>query len=211
MTAVAAKKAAAVMVELAAQPDVSQLAMIALYPTQEEADAIAVENGADPATLHVTMVFLGDVSGVDMKAAARAVGSVSGSTAPLSGSIGGVGVFAGGPDGFPQIALPDVVGLAKMRTDLIDKLAEENITTPSEHDWVPHLTLDYVEEAELPDLSVLGSSLTFDQLSLVVANQRKDFPLDPQGSSDDKHRMSVLSRSEQRRRDLLIKEAHDES
>ena len=188
----------------AAGPDVSKLAMIALYPTREEANAIAFEGGAEAEKMHVTMVFLGEVADVDMKAAARAVGSVSGSTAPLSGVVGGIGMFANGGDGFPQLALPDVVGLAKMRTDLIDKLAEENITTASEHDWVPHLTLAYVEEPGLPDLSVLGSKLTFDQLSLVVADERKDFPLDPEGSSDDEHRMSVLSRSEQRRKALLL-------
>lgn len=176
--------------------------MVALYPTSEEAAAIAVDE-ASAGKLHITMVFLGDVADVDLKAAARAVGSVSGSTAPLSGSIGGVGLFASGPDGFPQIALPDVVGLAKMRTDLIDALAEENITTASEHDWVPHMTLTYSELARLPELEVIGSALTINQLSLVVADERKDFPLDPDGASDDVHRMS---RSEQRRMALLIKE-----
>lgn len=174
--------------------------MIALYPTEEEANALALADGNPAETLHTTMVFLGEVADVDMKAAARAVGSVSGSTAPLSGVVGGIGMFADGGDGFPQLALPDVVGLAKMRTDLIDKLAEENITTASEHDWVPHMTLAYVEEPELPDLSVLGSKLTFNQLSLVVNDVRKDFPLDPQGSSDDVHRGAhSLSRADQRR------------
>lgn len=171
--------------------------MIALYPTTDEARSLAA--GGDYEKMHVTMVFLGEVADVDMKAAARAVGSVSGSTAPLSGAVGGVGVFGGGPDGFPQIALPDVVGLAKMRTDLVNALAEENIESPSEHDWVPHLTLAYAEEPALPALSAIGSPLTFGQLSLVIADVRKDFPLDPEGASDD-HTNGRLSRAQQRRR-----------
>ena len=81
--------------------------MIALYPTEEEANALALADGNPAETLHTTMVFLGDVADVDMKAAARAVGSVSGSTSPLSGVIGGIGMFANGGDGFPQLALPE--------------------------------------------------------------------------------------------------------
>lgn len=181
------------------------LAMVAVYPTATEAGRIAASvvggAGEEASLMHVTMVFLGEADEVDLKAAARAVGSVSGSTAPLAGKIGGAGVFGEMEKGYPQIAIPDVPGLAKMRTDLIDALAEEEITTPSEHDWVPHMTIDYVTEALLPDLGVIGVPLTFSTLSLVVNDERKDFPLDPEGSSDDVHRpdRSGLSRAEQRR------------
>ena len=196
---------------LAARPDVSSLAMVAVYPTPEEAGAIVPAGGNPAETMHVTMVFLGDVTKIDMKAAARAVGSVSGSTAPLSGVIGGVGLFAAGEDGFPQLAIPSVTGLAKLRADLVAALADEGIVSPSEHDWVPHMTLSYIDEPELPDLSVLGSPLTFDQLSLVENDVRKDFPFDPEGSSDDVHRPDpAFSRSEQRRREVLIGRAKEE-
>jgi len=200
--------------ELASRPDVSSLAMIACYPTAEEAGAIAPAGGNPADTMHVTMIFLGEAASIDMKAAARAVGSVSGSTAPLAGAVGGVGVFAAGEDGFPQLAIPNVVGLAKLRTDLVNALADEGIEPGSEFDWVPHMTLAYSEEAELPDISVIGATLTFDQLSLVEADVRKDFPFDPEGSSDDVHRATanshtVLSRSEQRRRDILINRAKE--
>jgi 2'-5' RNA ligase len=200
-------------VELAIRPDMSSLGMVAVYPSAEEAAAIAPAGGNPAETIHVTMVFLGDVAEIDMKAAARAVGSVSGSTAPLSGMVGGVGLFAAGEDGFPQLAIPNVVGLAKLRADLVAALADEGIVSPSEHDWVPHSTLAYVEEPSLPDLSVIGLPLTFDQLSLVEADVRKDFPFDPEGSSDDVHRAdgnhAVYSRSEQRRRDILFNKAKE--
>lgn len=159
--------------------------MIALYPTAEEAEEISFAGGNEADTMHITMVFLGKAADIDMKAVARAVGSVSGSTAPLSGAIGGVGMFMGGEDGYPQLAIPDVVGLAKLRVDLMAALEEENVGSASEHDWVPHMTLAYVDEPGLPDLSVIGSKLTFDQISLVEADVRKDFPFDPEGASDD--------------------------
>jgi len=221
---------------LAARPDVSSLAMVALFPTPGEAAAIAPAGGNPAETIHVTMVFLGEVANIDMKAAARAVGSVSGSTAPLSGKVGGVGMFVAGEDGYPQLAIPNVVGLAKLRTDLVNALADEGISSASEFDWVPHMTLAYVEEPELPDLGVIGLPLTFDQLSLAEGDVRKDFPFDPQGSSDDVHRGSLAanpdapilirmsekdldgfkavpvfnySRSQQRRRDILISRAKE--
>ena len=112
------------------------------------------------------------------------------------------------------MAIPNVVGLAKLRADLVAALADENVESPSEFDWVPHIALAYVEEPSLPDLSVLGLPLTFDQLSLVEADVRKDFPFDPQGSSDDVHRAAAdnhvaYSRSEQRRRAVLISKAKE--
>ena len=222
---------------LAARPDVSTLAMVALYPSLAEAETLAPAGGNPAGTIHVIMVFLGDVANIDMKAAARAVGSVSGSTAPLSGKVGGVGMFAAGDNGYPQLAIPNVIGLAKLRADLVAALADENIVSPSEYDWVPHISLAYVDEPSLPDLSVIGLPLTFDQLSLVEDDVRKDFPFDPQGSSDDVHRGSLAanpdapilirmsekdldgfkavpvfnySRSQQRRRDILINRAKKE-
>lgn len=185
--------------------------MIAVYPTAEEAGEIAPASGNPAETMHVTMVFLGDVSEIDLEAAARAVGSVSGSTAPLSGVIGGVGMFAGGPDGYPQLAIPNVQGLSKLRADIVQALAEEGIVSPSEHDWVPHMTLAYVEEPALPDLSVLGLPVSFGQLTLAVEDKRKDFPFDPEGSADDVHRPDPVrasySRSEQRHLEMLINQA----
>ena len=161
----------------AARPDVSELAMVAVYPTADEAEAISTVGGNPAETMHVTMVFLGDVAEIDLEAAARAVERVASDTAPLSGHVGGIGMFQGGDDGFPQLAIPNVQGLATLRTRLTDALAEEGVVSPSEHDWVPHMTLAYVDEASLPDdMSVIGSPLTFKDLSLTVADVRTDFP-----------------------------------
>lgn len=208
---VSAEKAAAIMAELASHPfqfapNVTQLAMVALYPEPGEAETIAAFGDTAPDTLHVTMVFLGNVEDIDMKAAAKAVGRTSGSTKPMSGAISGVGVFRGGPDGFPQLAIPGVQGLAALRALLVENLAEGGVVSPSEHDWVPHMTLAYTQEPKLADMDVIGSPVTFNQLSLVVEDVRKDFPLDPDGAADDVHRpeRAAATRAEMRRRSMLI-------
>lgn len=213
-----AKAAAKGVVKLAVAlaPDVTQLAMVALYPEPEEAGVISEYGDTEATKLHVTMVFLGDVSKIDMKAAARAVGSASGSTKPMTGKISGAGVFAEGPDGYPQIAIPGVQGLAALRAMLVDRLAAEGIVSPSEHDWMPHMTLAYIDEPELPDMGVVGLPVTFNQLSLVVEDVREDFPLDPQGAADDVHRPDPgekaapkFTRAGLRRRDMLITQAKE--
>lgn len=161
----------------AASPDVSDLAMIAVYPTDAQASSIAVDGGMPPETLHVTMVFLGKVDDIDMDAVGRSVEKVAADTGKLEGRVGGVGLFAAGPDGSPQLAIPNVKGLAELRTRLTDALADEGVESPSEHDWVPHMTLAYVDEPELPDVSVIGEALTFAALSVAVADVRTDYDL----------------------------------
>jgi hypothetical protein len=99
---------------------------------------------------------------------------------------------------------------------LVDRLAAEGIVSPSQHDWVPHMTLAYIDEPELPDTGVIGLPVTFNQLSLVVEDVREDFPLDPQGSADDVHRpdpgekaAARFSRADLRRRSMLITQAKE--
>jgi len=161
----------------AARPDVSELAMIAVYPTPDEQDAISTSGGNPAETMHCTMVFLGEVANIDLAAAGRAVARVARNTEAMSGKVGGVGMFAEGPDGFPSLAIPNVSGLSMLRVRLVDALAAEGVDLPSEHDWVPHMTIAYQADASLPDLAVIGSPLTFDSVSLVVADERTDYTL----------------------------------
>jgi len=161
----------------AARPDVSELAMIAVYPTPDEQDAISTAGGNPAETMHCTMVFLGEVANIDLAAAGRAVARVARNTEAMSGRVGGVGMFADGPDGFPSLAIPNVSGLSMLRVRLVDALAAEGVDSPSEHDWVPHITIAYQADVSLPDLAVIGSPLTFDSVSLVVADERTDYTL----------------------------------
>lgn len=169
------EEAAAEPVLAAAGPDVSGLAMVAVYPTAEQAASVARDGGAEPDTLHVTMVFLGEVADIDLAAADRAVQAVAAETATMEGRVGGVGLFAAGPDGHPQLALPNVAGLAALRATVVAALADEGIESPSEHDWVPHMTLGYVPDPQLPDLDVIGEELTFATIALVVEDERTDY------------------------------------
>jgi 2'-5' RNA ligase len=181
--------------EMAARPDVGGQAMIAVYPMPLEARSIAAE-GANPwETLHVTLIFLGPAADLDMEAVNEVAAMVASSCQPLQGAVGGVGFFASGPDGVPLLALPDVQGLSALRECVAMELAAVGVESPSEHGWLPHMTLDYQNDPSVPDLALLGESLHFDYLSVVVADERTDYRLGgvPAASAEEDTLMSSMA------------------
>lgn len=191
-------------IALAQGPDVSGLCMLACYPRLKEAEALAREGGNDPGKMHVTIIFLGDVAELDMQAVQRVAAAVARKFPPLTGIIGGVGVFAAGDEGYPLIALPSVKRLSALRTRSEDALANVGIKSPSEFGWVPHLTLAYADEPELADIDALGGKpLSFDALTLTIADERIDFPFNDQIAE------ASMSRSEQRQVELLLRKARE--
>jgi 2'-5' RNA ligase len=172
-------------------PETSKLGMVAVYPRSDEARALVVEGGTSPEELHCTLVFLGEVEDLDADSVTAAVARVAADlTGPLTGNIGGLGEFSAGPDGIPVIALPDVKGLTRLRERLVDGLAEAGIESPSEHGFLPHMSLMYRDPAIDQDAigefaeEVLGKPLTFDAVSVVLAGDRFDYPLE--GAEDDR-------------------------
>jgi 2'-5' RNA ligase len=143
--------------------------MVALKPTPEQAQAIASAGGEAPATLHVTLAYLGKLQD-SLDPVRAALAKVAGAHAPLQGEVGGVACFAGGEHGHPAVLLPSVPGLAELRVAVTQALAEAGIEYGREYGFVPHLTVDYTE-GEPPGEGVLGEPLDFADL-LVVRGDR---------------------------------------
>lgn len=160
-------------------PDVSALAMVAVYPAAVEARALALEGGQDPEGMHVTLVFLGEADSFDHAEAREAVAEVAAAYAKLEGTVGGVGMFAPGDEGAPLIALPDVDGLTALREAVVAALAARGIVSPSGHGFLPHLTLAYVDPNAMlgVPLECAGAPLTFGALSLTIKETRSDYRL----------------------------------
>lgn len=171
----AGEEAAMSIKEFAEQPAFTESAMVALYPRPEEASAMAAEDGLDWDTLHVTLVFLGDAEGIDDAAASRAVEKAATAVGPLSGTIGGVGMFGENENGVPMILLPDVKGLTLLRERVVDELEQAGISSPSEHGFLPHMTLAYRDGDAGPEgHDLIGKEVHFDAVSVVVGEERMD-------------------------------------
>jgi 2'-5' RNA ligase len=164
--------------QMQAGPDTGELAMVALYPRSEEAQDLAMEGGLEADDLHVTLVFLGDANALEEQDVHEAVSTAALVNDPLAGTVGGVGFFAENEDGVPVILLPDVQGMTRLREDVVSELRVHGVESPSEHGFLPHVTLTYAEEPETPDIAYFGTPLHFDSVSVVVGGRRTDYPLE---------------------------------
>lgn len=165
-------------VAAAGRPDVSELAMIAVYPRPDEQKALAVRGGNAADTMHVTLVFLGEQDPEVRDTVLDALSMLAQEFSPLEGTVGGIGRFKAGEDGAPIILLPDVRGLAALRSTVADELEARAVVSPSEHGWMPHLTLRYADPDELDLPDVPDVPLHFDSISYVEGDRRTDFPLE---------------------------------
>ena len=168
-------------------PDTVELGMVALYLRPDEAETLAVEGGLAVSDLHLTLVFLGIASNFDSEKVTAAVGEVAAVHGPLEGVVGGTGQFGEMEDGIPAILLPDVVGLSRLREDIMATLRAKDIGSPSTHGFLPHITQIYHESFD--DVgrrpAFIGQELHFDSVSVVVGDRRQDYPLGtPRPSAD---------------------------
>lgn len=168
--------------------------MLAVYPTDEQAAAMHQPNGEDPAVIHCTLAYLGELDPV-AAGEAVAVAQKAAATFPhgqLAGGVGGIAAFGDNGNGHPSILLPDVPGLAELRHHVTTALCDAGVhyvgcvcgdgpaAAHTAHGWTPHLTLSYSQDGPKPPPSYLiGRPLNFDALIFAQADQRRDFPLDP--------------------------------
>lgn len=138
--------------------------MVALYPLEEEARAIARENGEPPEDLHVTLFFFDDAADLPDELTVDGMG-------PLSGTISGIARFQEGEDGVPIVALPSVVGLVELRVYLATHLDGYS----ERYGFIPHMTLGYGEVAD-PEGAV-GLPVTFTHVCVATKDGKRFFPL----------------------------------
>lgn len=146
-------------------------AMVALRPLPAEADALALPGGEPPAYLHVSLAILQGPEVEDRAdELAQIVADVAKGQDQLAGGVTGVGAFKSKAK-FPLVALPDAKGLLDLRERVMTALADGGFPPSESHDYIPHVTLAYADEPELPDPRVLGLPLTFQALTLARGGQ----------------------------------------
>lgn len=128
-------------------------AMVALWVGTDDRFGPVPEQG----NLHITLVFLGKAADLDESGrtnALRVVQEWAMQQSPLAGKAHGL-VRWSTPDGDCIGAAVDMPGLGRSRADLEIRLRHMRIPLPSEHDFTPHVTLEYVRptagRSPLPD------------------------------------------------------------
>jgi 2'-5' RNA ligase len=184
------------MVSLTAAADGSHLqgGMIALMPTAEDAERLAIEGGEAADQLHLTLYFLGDgddFSKEQQRALAAAVENAMDyiGPGPITARVFGAAHWNGGSDspswvwsvGDDREAQSDAPRLEDARTVAAEALLQSGLFAdmPVQHSpWVPHICAAYSDE---PDLILaleerLGE-VTFDRIRVAFAGDHTDVPL----------------------------------
>jgi 2'-5' RNA ligase len=165
--------------------DASAGAMVAVPVPDTVAGALRglVDLPDVPDVMHITLLYLGPAADIDDLVQSRiddVVREVAADMPPLDLKIAGFGTFTQGPRGIPVYAVPSGPGLSRLQAELEEEISDV-ADLPSEHGWVPHITLGYVPDGEVPDLPALapGSAPQWlaDSLLLAFAREHTEVPL----------------------------------
>ncbi|WP_158716908.1 2'-5' RNA ligase family protein [Streptomyces rimosus] len=173
------RKATWSTVELkAAETQTGRGVMVALRLPPDVAAKIAHPEGTPAEHLHITLAYLGDaaaLSEIPDDLHGIVAPSVAG-TAPLKGTIGGIGRFPDTGDGEPTWVPVDVPGLAELRQRVVEALGASAYADKlnTQHGYTPHVTLGYA----LPEVApVPATPVTFDQVAIVRGADTSFVPL----------------------------------
>lgn len=184
------------MATLTAAADGSHMsgAMIALMPTPEDAERLAIEGGEPANELHLTLWFLGDAAPWTEDQRNELIGLIRARAASLSGPVHAyafgvnnwnpgsedpVWVWAIGDD---RDATDEDASLHEARNMLaIDALesTHERPETPTQHSpWVAHTTGAYSSDSwPLEPMTERLGPITFDRILVAFAGDYTDIPL----------------------------------
>lgn len=169
-------------------------AMIALVPTDADAERLAVPGGEPIDELHVTLRYLGDAVDFNPQQQASLIESVRhyvDGMPSVEGNLSGLAMF--NPDGDE----PCVVGLVggddvwQAYNVCADALDDTDLGLPDPlMPWCSHLTLEYTDDASrVADLVDRAGPVTFDRVRVAFGGEVTDIllagPADDGGQADE--------------------------
>ena len=133
--------------------------------------------------LHVTLAYLGLAAAVERDALLATVADFARAYGPLTGQINGFGRFRNGAESHPIFAIFDSPQLPTFREALVEHLLDAGFALGSEHGFVPHITLTYIEaDAPTPDIVTPETALTFEALTVAHGGEFTDIKLGKRSS-----------------------------
>jgi len=144
--------------------------------------------------LHLTLLYLGPSAKLNkttLSAIIKAAEKVCSRHSPLKMRIAGAGLFTPEDDGTPVYVIPNAKGLSALQADL-ENVIGSIIDLPSEHGWVPHMTVGYScdDKPELPNL-VEKLEWTADKVRLQAGGEKvADIPIGRRKKGEDEPPLS---------------------
>lgn len=153
-------------------------AMIAVMIPPAVASRLVLPGGEPAVDLHCTLVAF--EQGTTLAELMPVLQALDLPTAPLTGQVGGLGMFPPGDDGLvPLWATVDVPFLAELRQQIVDALGVAGIPFLANHGWTPHVTLAYTEIGAPIPAPLPPSTLSFGGVCATDGTARWEFPFIP--------------------------------
>lgn len=148
--------------------------MVALFPTPEVAQRLAIQGGEKASELHLTLAYLGKASELgDEKRLLTVVQGFAASQQPLTGNVNGLGLFSNA-NGVVTWASVDLPALPEFRQHLVKLLDDAGFPIGRDHGYTPHMTLAFADRREEIPPNV---DLTFSQVTVAIAGKRYSYDL----------------------------------
>lgn len=153
--------------------DVSNLAMIALYPDEESkqrlADYLNYEpDSVDANELHLTLVFLGETANLPVDIVDILTGIEI--DLPIDGVVTASALF--GDQETVTVFLIDSKQLIPAFAEFDAALWENGVPSASEHGFIPHITVGYGDIPFNHD-DIRGLPVSFDRVELVMSGEHR--------------------------------------
>lgn len=161
-------------------------AMVALVPRSEDAARLAVDGGEDVEQLHLTLAFLGEAADVPDEARGEVIERALAhfvDQLPITGTGFAVAEFNPlGSDPCCVLIVGDDTGRLEAEQHFV---CDFIVTIPGwmppdqRSPWVPHITLMYVDPADIDvkELSFLTGPVIFDRVRVAFGGEVVDVPL----------------------------------
>lgn len=170
---------------ITAAAEVHTGAMIALVPSADDAQRIAVDGGEPAEQLHLTLLYLGEGVMIPPEVRSEIIDACSRWAEQLPTVIAkafSVNMFNPGGDE-PCVVLGVSGGLlANVRDAVVASvkhvLESNGVPCAENHEpWIPHVTLVYTDDADIAAFAEKLGSITFDHIRVAFAGDVYDIPL----------------------------------
>lgn len=173
-------------------------AMIALIPSEADAERLAFEGGESAGQLHLTLMFLGeaaDWSEIDQSIVRSRVGQLAGSFPPVHGHAFGAAQW--NPDGDNPCWVWNIGNsrdpeMGGSRLEDVHQAVTFDIgdmpQIPQQHSpWAPHVAGIYTPDNMHNTMAAQVGPVTFDRIRVAFAGEYIDYPLMPDDGEGREH------------------------
>ncbi len=164
--------------KIAAEPTPSDSLWIGYQIPPDVATGLALPGGQEPEQLHLTLAYLGKLASLADDAPARAraaVEALSFAAQPVEIHLNGVARFEASDSSDGKDVLYATVrseGLCYLREQLCNALYQVGLLPLTHHEYVPHVTLQYVDEdAEPVTVTLPNIEMSLDSLTVTAGSE----------------------------------------